>query len=181
MSQRSLVPRVAFFSVPTYQMDLVRAENLHAFSLFLPHSNSLHWIEDLENTAQESFIARSGGRFLVGEDTCSKTAPSVGSDKQKSWAAEIFLLIFEGLSINRRHEREKQNYHFLSPLSHSSVSLFILKLWKWQCRIYPRQDALSLFFWSRRAESSFVKSRERSEQDCVKDWRFSCAIHYWQS
>jgi len=30
--------RVAFFSVPTYQMDLVRAENLHPFSLFLPHT-----------------------------------------------------------------------------------------------------------------------------------------------
>jgi len=30
---------------------------------------------------------------------------------------------------------------------------------------YPRQDALSLFFWRR----SCVKSRERSEQDCVKD------------
>lgn len=68
----------------------------------------------------------------------------MGSDKQKSWA-ERFLLIFERLSIKRRHRQEKKCYHFLSPLCHSSVSLFILGLWKWQCRISKARCIIPLF------------------------------------
>lgn len=179
MPQRSLIPRVAFFSVPTYQMDLVRAENLHLFSLFLPHSNSVHWIEDLENTAQKSFIVRSDGKFLVGEDTLAARLFSVWDLINRRVEQRYFSSFLRDFLLKEGKSRKSRpttfSLHFLILLYHCLFS------GSGNDNVgYPRQDGLSLF-WRRRAESSFVKSRERSEQDCVKDWRFSYVIQYWLS
>lgn len=130
------------------------------------HSTSVHWVADLENHVQKScIVSADGGRFLVLQGkTLVADCPQCGiwSTEELRGDLSSFLRAF---LIKAGMSRKSRATTFSFSRYHS---LFIPRLWKWQCRISRARSVIPPLPWRR----SYVRSRESSEQDCVKDFWF---------
>lgn len=136
------------------------------------HSTSVHWVADLESRVQKScIVSADGGRFLVLQGkTLVADCPQCGiwSTEELRGDLSSFLRAF---LIKAGMSRKSRATTFSFSMYHS---LFIPRLWKWQCRISRARSVIP----SRIGEGA-VWGVERAQSKTV--WKTSDFLFFLRS